>query len=43
MHESVFYFDSGIKKMGNNFQAKTEEEREFKKVFETINYAKNRE
>ena len=28
--------------MGNNFQAKTEEEREFKKVFETINYAKNR-
>ena len=29
--------------MGNNFQAKTEAEREFKKVFETINYAKNRE
>ena len=28
--------------MGNNFQAKTEAEREFKKVFETINYAKNR-
>ena len=26
----------------NDFQAKTEAEREFKKVFETINYAKNR-